>query len=69
MGTQQIAALARQVIAVLALVFGILTQALSAIHLPPAISATMAALGGGILAVEHYLSDPSTGRPPTPPAP
>jgi hypothetical protein len=60
---QQISSIARQVVAILAFIFGILTQAVSGIHLPAAISSVMVAVGGGLVALEHYLSDPSTGNP------
>jgi hypothetical protein len=59
--TQQLGSILRQVLAVAAVVMGALTSTLSGIHLPPAVSAVLAAAGGVILAVEHYVSDPSTG--------
>jgi hypothetical protein len=66
---QRIASIVRQVVAVAAVVMGALTSAVSGIHLPPAVSAVMVAAGGVVIALEHYLSDPSTGTTPTPPAP
>jgi hypothetical protein len=64
--TQQVASIFRQVIAVAALVMGPLTASLSAIHLPTAVSAVLSVLGVLILAIEHYVSDPSTGTPTVP---
>ena len=63
MNVQQIASIARQVAAVAAVVMGILTQALSGIKLPTAISTAMTIAGAAILAIEHYVGDPSTGLP------
>jgi hypothetical protein len=63
MNTQQLASIIRQVVAVAALVMGALTSALSSIHLPAAVSAVMAGAGAAILAIEHYVADPSTGTP------
>ena len=60
---QRIASIARQVVAVLATIYGILTASVTALHLPPAVSAALVAAGPIILAVEHYVSDPSTGTP------
>jgi hypothetical protein len=67
MNTQQITAIARQVLAIAAVVMGALTSALSGIKLPPAASTALVALGAVILGIEHYVSDPSTGNPPPPP--
>jgi len=67
MNTQQISAVVRQVLAVVAVIMGALTQAVSNIHLPVAVSSVLAFVGGLILVVEHYVSDPSTGST-TPPA-
>lgn len=73
MNTQQTGSLVRQVMAVAALVMGGLTAALPSIALPPGVSGVLAAVGGLVLAVEHYVSDPSTGStssapmPPQPP--
>ena len=73
MNTQQVASIVRQVVAVAAIVMGALTSALSGIKLPPAVSAVLTAAGAGLLWIEHYVGDPSTGTtptssPPTPPA-
>jgi hypothetical protein len=65
MTPQSIASVVRQVFAIAAVVMGALTQALNGIHLPPAISAVLAAGGLLLLNIEHYLSDPSTGNPVT----
>jgi hypothetical protein len=61
MTTQQIASIARQVLAVAAVVMGAITASVPSLHLPVAVSSVLAAIGGIILAVEHYVSDPSTG--------
>lgn len=67
MTVQSIASIVRQVLAVVAVVFGVLTASVSALHLPPAVSTALATIGGILLTVEHYVSDPSTGTPaPTP---
>ncbi|HEV2369125.1 MAG TPA: hypothetical protein VGR90_04580 [Acidimicrobiales bacterium] len=67
---QRIASVVRQVCAIAAIVFGALTQAVGALHLSPAVSAVLVAAGGAVLAIEHYVSDPSTGSTlPTPPPP
>jgi hypothetical protein len=63
MTVQSLAAIARQVIAIAAVVMGALTSALSGIHLPPAISTALVVAGAVILAIEHYVGDPSTGTP------
>lgn len=61
MNLQQLASILRQVAAVGAIVMGALTATLNGIHLPPAVSAVLTALGGGLLWIEHYVGDPSTG--------
>ena len=63
LNTQRIGSIARQGLAVLGIVFGVLTQSDSALHLPPVTSAWLGVGGLVILAIEHYLSDPSTGTP------
>jgi hypothetical protein len=60
---QSFFSIARQVLAVLALVMSALTQSLNDIHLPIAISTVLGAFGAIILTVEHYVADPSTGNP------
>lgn len=69
LSTQSLASIARQVVAVVATVFGILTASVSALHLPVSVSAILTATGPVILALEHYLGDPSTGTPAPPAAP
>jgi hypothetical protein len=59
--TQSLASVARQALAVLGIVFGVLTQAIGSLHLPVAVSSILTIGGAVILAVEHYVSDPSTG--------
>jgi hypothetical protein len=61
MTLQRFFAVARQVLAVLGVVFGVLTQAIPAMHLPTAVSSVLVVAGGVILAIEHYVADPSTG--------
>lgn len=63
MTTQQISSIARQALAILGVVFGILTQSVSSLHLPVAVSTALTLGGAVILGLEHYLSDPSTGTP------
>jgi hypothetical protein len=65
MTPQSVASVVRQVLAIAAIVMGALTSALQGIHLPPAVSAVLAAGGLVLLNLEHYLSDPSTGNPVT----
>jgi hypothetical protein len=60
---QQIGSYLRQASAIVAEVIAIGNQA----HLPPVVRGVLAAAGGLLLTVEHYLGDPSTGNP-TPPA-
>jgi tetrahydromethanopterin S-methyltransferase subunit C len=66
--TQRIAAICRQFLALLGIVFGVLTQSVTSLHLPVAVSSTLAIGGAVILAIEHYVSDTSTGTPPPPSA-
>jgi hypothetical protein len=65
MKTQQIASIARQVLAILAVIFGVLTASISDLHLPTAVSSILLVAGSLIFAIEHFVSDPSTGAPPT----
>lgn len=58
---QSIASIVRQVLAVLASVYGVLSASISQLHLPPAVSAILTAAGPVILAIEHFVADPSTG--------
>lgn len=72
MNLQRVAAVVRQVAAVVALVMGVLTQALSSIKLPPAGSAVLGFAGVAIVVAEHIVSalspaSPSTSSPPPPP--
>jgi hypothetical protein len=66
MNIQQITAVARQVLAIAGIVMGVLTASVTSLHLPPAVSSILVVAGSVILAIEHYVSDPSTGNP-TPP--
>ena len=63
--TQSASAIIRQILALLGIIFGILTQSVTALHLSPVVSAWMGIGGAIILAIEHYVSDPSTGTPTT----
>lgn len=67
MNVQQIASVARQGLAVVAVAMGAVTAALPSLGLPVAVSSALVAVGGVILTVEHYVADPSTGRPTQPP--
>lgn len=72
MNTQPIASIARQLLAIAGIVMGVLTASDSAIHLPAGISAIFVTAGAIILAIEHYVADPTTGTgvptsTPTPP--
>lgn len=64
--TQQISSILRQILAYVSIAFGILTQAVSGIHLPVAMSTVLTVIGGVLINVEHYVSDPSTGTPASP---
>lgn len=59
--TQSVASVARQILAILGIVFGVLTQSVTSLHLPIAISTAITVGGAVILAIEHYVADPSTG--------
>jgi hypothetical protein len=61
---QSLASILRQVGAIAAVVMGVLTAALSGIHLPAAASTALTVAGALILGIEHYVSDPSTGTTP-----
>lgn len=61
--SQQIGSYLRQALAILGVVFGVLTQSVTALQLPTAVSSILVVGGAVILAVEHYVSDPSTGTP------
>ena len=65
---QSAASVARQVLAIVGIVFGVLTQSVQSLHLPVAMSTTITISGAVILAIEHYVGDTSTGSPPPPPS-
>lgn len=65
---QATASIVRQIGAVCGIVAAALTQSVSAIHMPASFSITLGSISGLLLAVEHYVGDPSTGTTPTPPA-
>jgi hypothetical protein len=58
---QSLASIVRQVVAIAAVVMGALTASLSAIKLPTAVSTVLIVAGAVIVAIEHYVGDPSTG--------
>jgi multidrug transporter EmrE-like cation transporter len=64
MTLQSLASIFRQALAILGIIFGVLTQSVTALHLPVAASAWLGIGGAVILAIEHYVSDPSTGTTP-----
>jgi hypothetical protein len=66
--TQSLASIGRQVLAIAGIVMGTLTQTDASLHLPTVLSSIFAVGGAIILAIEHYVADPSTGTPSVPPA-
>ena len=62
---QRAASVLRQIAAVTSVVLGSIPQ----MNLPNAVRVPLVAFGGIILALEHYVADPSTGTPPKPPTP
>jgi hypothetical protein len=64
--TQQIGAVARQVLAIAGIVMGVITASVTSLHLPTAVSSILVVAGSVVLAIEHYVSDPSTGTPAPP---
>lgn len=70
MSKQQLAAIARVAASVLVSVYGVLTAATVAPHLPAWCAGIMVAFGPAMIVLQHWLSDPSTGNPtPVAPAP
>jgi len=67
MNTQQISAIARQVLAIIGIVMGVVTASVTQLHLPTAVSSILVVAGSVILAIEHYVGDPSTGTTQAPP--
>lgn len=61
----------RLVIAGVVSVYGIVASVdhASGVHLPAAVAAVLTAAAPVMLALQHWLSDPSTGNPTTPPVP
>ena len=63
----------RQLLAIVVSVYGVLSAASVAPHLPAYITTVMTAFAPVILILQHYLADPSTGNPvtqdPAPPTP
>jgi len=64
---QNAGSIARQTLAVLGIIFGVLTQSVSSLHLPIAISTAITIGGSLLLAIQHYVADPSTGSTNAPP--
>lgn len=83
MNTQSVTSVARQVLAIISVAMGVVTASVTSLHLPTAVSSILVVVGGVLLAIEHYVADPSTGTavvgqvppiaatpcPPVPPAP
>ena len=61
---QSFASIVRQILAVAGIVMGVLTASVSSLHLPIALSSILTVAGAVILAIEHYVADPSTGTTP-----
>jgi hypothetical protein len=59
--TQQISSIVRQVLALAAVIIGALSTSLAGIKLPTAVSTALVVGGSVIAAIEHFVSDPSTG--------
>jgi hypothetical protein len=55
----------RLVLAAVVSIYGVVSAAdkMNGLHLPPAVSAVLVAAAPIMLAVQHWLSDPSTGTP------
>ena len=62
MSSQQISSIIRQVLAVVVSIYGVLSACVASLHLPVVVSAVLTAMGPLMLTIEHYVSDPSTGR-------
>jgi hypothetical protein len=65
--TQNAGSIARQTLAILGIIFGILSQSVSSLHLPIAMSTAITIAGSVLLAIQHYVADPSTGSTNAPP--
>jgi hypothetical protein len=63
--SQQVASWLRQAAAIAIVVM----SALDTISMPTAVRASLGAVAAALLAVEHYVSDPSTGTPTPKPVP
>ena len=63
---QSAASIFRQILAVAGIIFGVLTASVGSLHLPVAVSSILAVGGTLVLAIEHYVADPSTGTPVAP---
>jgi hypothetical protein len=61
MTVQSVASIFRQILAIAGIVFSVLTQSVTALHLSASESAILGVAGALILAIEHYVADPSTG--------
>jgi hypothetical protein len=56
----QLGSIARQGLAILGVIFGVLTQSVTALHLPVAVSTWIGVAGATIIAIQHYLSGTTT---------
>jgi hypothetical protein len=58
---QRLFSILRQLLAIAGVVMGVLTASVNTLHLPAPVSAVLVVAGGIILAIEHFVADPSTG--------
>lgn len=63
---QRVSAVLRQICAIASTVFGILSASTSSLHLPTTMAVILTSAGPVILAIEHYVANPSTGNVPSP---
>ena len=66
MNAQKLGATLTKIVGIAALVMGPLTATLPSLGLPVAVSTAITTVGGIILAIERWLTDPSTGNSPPP---
>ena len=63
---QSLSSITRQVLAVAVTVYTVIATNTGSLHLPVALSSILTAIGPIVIAIEHYVGDPSTGTPSTP---
>ena len=63
MTVQSISSVARQILALISIAMGVVTASVTSLHLPTAVSGLLVTIGGVVIAIEHYVADPSTGTP------